>query len=121
VSAMQSDEVVAIELKREKFFGGSGQMLLPCPKTIGKLIDGVPAGQLITTDVLKKTLAAQFSVRGVCPVTFRNSLVALAGSDVPYWRIARFSDQAERLHSEGRVVETDGKAPKVRLQKNNSK
>lgn len=105
---MERDEIILIEPKREKFFGGSGRMLLPCPATIGALIEETPAGQVVTTDALKKTLADRFAVRGVCPVTFRKSLEALAGSDVPYWRvvkpngepIARFSDQAERLRRE---------------------
>ena len=113
MSIMECDEIIPIEPKREKFFGGPGRMLLPCPATIGNLVAQTPTGQLVTTATLKKILADRFDVRGVCPVTFRKSLEALAGTDVPYWRvvkpggvlIARFPEQAERLRTEGLTIE----------------
>ena len=121
MSVMERDEIVAIEPKREKFFGGPGRMLLPCPATVGELVAKIPAGQVATTKELKATLAERFDVRGVCPVTFRDSLYALTATDAPYWRvvkptgelIARFPDQADRLRQEGLPVETNGKLIKL--------
>ena len=117
MSVMERDEIVAIEPKREKFFGGPGQMLLPCPATVGELVAQIPAGEVATTKQLRETLAERFDVRGVCPVTFRRSLHALAGSETPYWRVVKpngelislFSDQADRLRRES-VIVTENRA-----------
>jgi hypothetical protein len=128
MDVLQQDEIVDIPENRIRYFGGPGKMLLPCPRTVAAVIQKVPHAKLLTTDLLRKRLAAQFDVDGVCPVTTKKSLMVLARNEadaVAYWRvinkngtlIAQFpggtEDQATRLQAEGFVINTSGKSPKV--------
>jgi hypothetical protein len=125
---LQEDAIVDIPLNRVRYFGCTGKMLLPCPATIAALIQKLPTSKLITTDLLRQYLKEQFEVEGVCPVTTKKSLQAVAhdtSDNVAYWRVLKkngelFSffpggaeGQAALLRKEGYTVNTEGKAPKV--------
>ena len=66
---MENDEIVDIKESQIRYFGGPGKMLLPTPATVAAQIRQIPAGRLLTTDLLRKRLADQFGVQGTCPVT----------------------------------------------------
>ncbi len=125
---MERDEIVDIPPERVKFFGTTGKMLLPCPATLARVIEQVPAAQVITTDLLRQRLSDQFGVEGTCPITTQRSLQALANdadSRAAYWRvvngngglIARYpggvAGHADHLRAEGVPVNMSGKPPKV--------
>ncbi|MCI0348660.1 MAG: MGMT family protein, partial [Acidobacteriales bacterium] len=114
---------------RVKFFGTTGKMLLPSPATVASLIETIPARKLITTDLLRKKLTAQFQVQGTCPVTTKKALQAIAqdsSQHVAYWRVVNQSGgliavfpggvegHAARLRQEGFTIDTNGKTPKVK-------
>ena len=124
----KEDAIVDIPEERLRFFGGAGKMLLPGPATVAALLEKVPARRLITTNLVCRILARQFSVRGTCPVTTGKAILAVArdpANKVAYWRvvkadgglIGRFpggaEGQAERLRKEGLQLDRKGKAPKV--------
>ncbi len=122
------DAIVDIPKDRLSFFGGPGKMLLPGPATVAALLEKVPAGKLVTTNLLCQKLAQQYNVQGTCPVTTQKALHAVAhdqSNEVAYWRVikangglmTRFpggaAGQAERLSKEGLALDRKGKAPKV--------
>jgi alkylated DNA nucleotide flippase Atl1 len=122
----QEDIIVDIPENRIKFFGGTGKMLLPSPATLAALIKKIPEAKLVTTNLLRKKLADEFKVQGVCPVTTRNALKVVAdSSQTPYWRVikqngelmAYFPDgvkgHAAHLREEGFTIDKKGKVPKV--------
>ncbi len=127
-SVMQQDEIVPIPENRFRYFGGPGRMLLPCPATIAAVIRRIPQSKLITSDLLRKELEEEFDVDGVCPITTKKSLNAVAYSaddSVAYWRVITqdgglFSTfpggkdaHAALLMNEGFTIDTHGKTPKV--------
>ena len=126
---LQEDVIVDIPENRIRFFGGSGKMLLPSPATVAALIKEIPANKLITTELLRQKLTAQFNVQGTCPVTTQKALQAIANNsskNVAYWRIvnknggliAKFpggvEGHAALLRQEGYTIDTKGKIPKVK-------
>jgi alkylated DNA nucleotide flippase Atl1 len=126
---LQEDVIVDISAAQEGFFGGPGKMLLPSHATVEALIKKIPKHQLMTTSLLRATLAAQFNVQGTCPVTTRKALVAIAqysSHDVAYWRVIKQSGEliakfpggveahAALLKQEGFTIDSTGKAPKVK-------
>jgi alkylated DNA nucleotide flippase Atl1 len=126
---LQEDVIVDIPENRIRFFGGSGKMLLPSPATVAALIKEIPANKLITTELLRQKLTAQFNVQGTCPVTTQKALQAIAhnsSKSVAYWRIvnknggliAKFpggvEGHAALLRQEGYTIDTKGKIPKVK-------
>ncbi len=125
---VQQDRIVDIPPNRVKFFGCTGKMLLPSPATVAAVIKRIPSRQLITTELLRKTLTAQFEVEGTCPVTTQKALQAVANEaspNVAYWRVInqngslnnKFPGGAARhaalLEQEGFTIDSQGKAPKV--------
>ena len=127
--APEKDTIVDIPPNRIRYFGGPGKMLLPSPATVAAVIKKVPASRLITTNLLRKTLTAQFEVQGTCPVTTLKALQVLAHDPrqkVAYWRVVNATGglnsrypggaegQAALLRQEGIAVDTSGKAPKVK-------
>ena len=126
---LQEDVIVDIPENKIRFFGGSGKMLLPSPATVAALIKEIPANKLITTELLRQKLTAQFNVQGTCPVTTQKALQAIAhnsSKSVAYWRIvnknggliAKFpggvEGHAALLRQEGYTIDTKGKIPKVK-------
>ena len=126
---MEQDAIVDIAPSQVSYFGGPGKMLLPCPATVAALIQKVPAHTILTTDLLRKQLAKQFNVQGTCPVTTKKALQTIANTadnDVPYWRVIKqngelnaifpggVAGQADLLRQEGFVIDTNGKALKVK-------
>lgn len=124
---LQHDEIHEISEQRLRYFGGPGQMLCPCPATMASVVARIPRRKLATTDLLCKILAARFNVRGTCPVTARNSLKAAATqAAIPHWRVLKangelttlfpggIAAQARQLEEEGFVIDSSGKAPRVR-------
>lgn len=125
----QQDAIQDIGPNRIRFFGGPGKMLLPSPGTVARLLESIPQGQLITTTLIGQRLAAQFGVRGTCPVTTRKALQQIAGDpgwhQSAYWRVIKpngeliaafpggLEGQAVRLEAEGFVVSSEGKTPRV--------
>src|SRR5215211_4729555 len=88
----QTDAIVDIGESQVRYFGGPGKMLLPSPATVAALIKRIPAHRLLTTDLLRKQLAAQFNVQGTCPVTTKKALQAIgqdSSSATPYWRVIK--------------------------------
>jgi alkylated DNA nucleotide flippase Atl1 len=126
---LQEDVIVDIPENRIRFFGGSGKMLLPSPATVAALIKEIPANKLVTTELLRQKLTAQFNVQGTCPVTTQKAIQAIArdsSKNVAYWRIvnknggliAKFpggvEGHAALLRQEGYTIDTKGKIPKVK-------
>ena len=124
----QTDVIVAIEKHRERYFGGAGKMLLPCPATVAAQIRRIPEHQLLSKELLQAMLAEQFQVRVTCPFTTKKALQAIAqdtSQPVPYWRVIKKNGElfsyfpggveghAGRLQKEGFTIDTTGKAPKV--------
>jgi alkylated DNA nucleotide flippase Atl1 len=124
------DSIVQIAPQLERFFGTSGRMLKPCAATVAALIAQIPAGQVVTSDVLRRKLADQFGVEVACPYDTKMALLAISndsslnqsGLNVPYWRVIKtngelnpkypggLEEQAARLHGEGFTVDVSGKA-----------
>jgi 6-O-methylguanine DNA methyltransferase, DNA binding domain len=126
---LQEDVIAAISPAREKFFGCSGKMLLPSPKTVAAFIQKMPARKLISTDVLRKKLAEQFEVEATCPVALRQALQAIAkdaSQITAYWRVVKKNGEliatypgglnahATLLKKDGFAIDRTGKAPKVK-------
>jgi hypothetical protein len=124
----REDAIVDIPENRIRFFGTSGKMLLPSPATIEALIKRIPRHQLVTTDLLRKTLADQFNVQGTCPVTTQKALQTVArdsSNQVAYWRVIKKNGEliasfpggreghAALLRKEGFTIDTKGKQPKI--------
>jgi hypothetical protein len=124
----QTDVIVDIEKHRERYFGGAGKMLLPCPATVAAQIRRIPQHQLLSKELLQAQLAEQFQVRVTCPFTTKKALQAIAqdtSQPVPYWRVIKKNGElfsyfpggveghAGRLQKEGFTIDTTGKAPKV--------
>lgn len=124
---MENDEIVDIKESQIRYFGGPGKMLLPTPATVAAQIRQIPAGRLLTTDLLRKGLAEQFGVQGTCPVTTKKALTAIASDpsqDVPWWRVIKQNGElmanypggvaghASRLAEEGFTI-TESQKPKV--------
>jgi alkylated DNA nucleotide flippase Atl1 len=88
---MLEDEIVPISPEREKFFGCSGRMLLPCPATVAALVKDVPRGKVATLDLLRSELARRSGVEAVCPFQTKQALRAIASQPgaVPFWRLVR--------------------------------
>jgi hypothetical protein len=125
----QADAIVEIVEAQVRYFGGPGKMLLPSPATVAALIKRIPAHKLLTTDLLRKTLANQFNVQGTCPVTTKKALQAIANdtrNNVGYWRVIKQNGelnaifpggverQAALLRQEGFAIDTNGKVPRVK-------
>jgi alkylated DNA nucleotide flippase Atl1 len=125
----EQDLIVDIPPNRVRYFGGTGKMLLPGPATIRALIQNVPTKQVITTELIRKKLTAQFHVQGTCPVTTLKALKAMANdasSGAPYWRVIKkngnlmstfpggVKGQAALLRKEGIGIDTRAKTPRVR-------
>ena len=124
----QTDVIVAIEKHRERYFGCSGNMLIPSPATVAAQIQQIPEHQLVSKDLLQKRLAEQFNVQVTCPFATKKALQAIArdGSQAtPYWRVIKKNGEllsyfpsgveghAACLRKEGFTIDTTGKVPKV--------
>ena len=124
----KEDVIVDIPKERLSFFGGAGKMLLPSAATVAAQIEKMPAGTLITINLLCQKLTQQFNVRGTCPVTTQKALQGIAhdpSNAVAYWRVVKANGglinrfpggaegQAERLRKEGFTLDRKGKTPKV--------
>ena len=122
------DLIVDISESREKFFGCSGKMLIPCPATVEALLKEVPAHQLITTELLRAELARRHEVQVTCPSATKQALQALAndpGKNVTYWRVIKKNGEmiasfpggshghAALLRNEGFTTDVSGAKPKV--------
>jgi len=125
---LPDDAIVDIPENRIRYFGGTGKMFLPGPTTIAALISRIPAHKLITTDLLRRELTAQFEVQGTCPVTTKRSLQVVANDangKVAYWRVLKqngglmafypggVEGHAALLQSEGFTIDASGKAATV--------
>jgi alkylated DNA nucleotide flippase Atl1 len=114
----------------EKFFGYSGKMLKPSLATIEAQLRQIPAGKLITIDLLRQKLAREYQVQVTCPFDTKLALRALSntsGQDAPYWRVVRkngalipyfpggLDGHSARLRQEGFTIDTLGKTPKVKM------
>lgn len=124
----QTDVIVAIEKHRERYFGGAGKMLIPCPATVAAQIRRIPEHQLMSKELLQAKLAEQFQVQVTCPFATKKALQAIAwdaSQPVPYWRVIKKNGElfsyfpggveghAGCLRKEGFTIDTTGKAPKV--------
>lgn len=125
----QTDVIVAIEKHRERFFGGGGKMLIPCPATVAAQIRCIPERQLMSKELLQEKLAEQFNVQVTCPFATKKALQAIAqdaSRPAPYWRVIKKNGElfsyfpggieghAGCLRKEGFNIDTTGKVPKVR-------
>jgi len=88
---MLKDQIVPISADREKFFGCSGQMLLPSQGTVAAAIKEIPSGKVATLDLLRSELARRAGVEAVCPFQTKQAIRAIAGQSepVPFWRLVR--------------------------------
>ncbi len=126
---LPADRIVRIEKHREHYFGGPGNMLLPCPATVAALLKTIPEHRLMSKDLLQKRLAEQFNVQVTCPFTTKKALQAIAqdsSTQVAYWRVIKKNGEllpyfpgglqghATLLMQEGFTLETRGNVPKVK-------
>lgn len=90
---MLADEVVPIAPERERFFGCSGRMLLPCPSTVAAVVKEIPSGKVATLELLRSELARRAEVEAVCPFQTKQALRAIADQTdaVPLWRVVSAS------------------------------
>jgi hypothetical protein len=124
----QTDVIAAIEKHRERYFGGAGNMLIPCPATVAAQIRRIPEHQLMSKEILQKKLAEQFKVQVTCPFATKKALQAIAqdtSQAAPYWRVIKKNGElfsyfpggiqghADCLRQEGFTIDTTGKVPKV--------
>ena len=124
----QTDVIVAIEKHRERYFGGAGKMLIPCPATVAEQIRRIPEQQLMSKEFLQETLAEQFQVQVTCPFATKKALQAIAqdiSQPAPYWRVIKKNGElfsyfpggleghAGCLRKEGFTIDTMGKVPRV--------
>jgi alkylated DNA nucleotide flippase Atl1 len=125
---LQEDVIVEISKAREKFFGCAGKMLMPSRKTVEALLMQIPQHQLATTELIQRTLAAQFNVEVTCPVATRKALQAIAkdsSGNLAFWRVVKKNGelmaiypggvavQAQQLTQQGFEIDTTAKKPKV--------
>jgi alkylated DNA nucleotide flippase Atl1 len=125
---LQEDVIEDISKAREKFFGCSGKMLMPSRQTVQALLEQIPQHQLATTELIQRTLAAQFNVEVTCPVATRKALQAIAkdsSGSVAFWRVVKKNGelmsifpggvafQAQQLTQQGFEIDATGKKPKV--------
>jgi alkylated DNA nucleotide flippase Atl1 len=125
---LQEDLIVDISKAREKFFGCSGKMLVPSHQTVQALLRRIPQHQLATTELIQRTLAAQFNVEVTCPVATRKALQAIAkdsSGNLAFWRVVKkngelmaiypggIAVQAEQLTQQGFEIDSTTKKPKV--------
>jgi alkylated DNA nucleotide flippase Atl1 len=128
------DSIVEIAPQLERFFGTSGRMLKPCAATVAALVAKIPAGQVVTTDSLRRTLADQFGVEVACPYDTKMALLEISndsslnqsGLNVPFWRVVKANGelnpkypggleaQVALLQSEGFTVDDSGKKPRIK-------
>jgi hypothetical protein len=122
------DLIVDISKEREKFFGCSGRMLIPCAATVEALVAEVARNRLLTTNGLRDELASRHGVQAVCPAA-TNTALRLISRDgtrtVAYWRVIKANGElvgsfpggvgghADMLRQEGFTIDESGKAPKV--------
>ena len=126
---LEKDQIVDIAKDRERSLGTSGRMLLPCPATVEAVVKRVPKNKVVTTDLIRKELATQFNVETTCPFNTKLCLRVLANDPhkkLAYWRVLKgngelmnyfpggVEGQASLLKKEGFVIDTKGKAPKVK-------
>jgi hypothetical protein len=124
----QTDVIADIEKHRERYFGGAGKMLIPCPATVAAQLRRIPEHQLISKELLQQKLAEQFKVRVACPFATKKALQTIArdaSQTAPYWRVIKKNGElfsyfpggiqghADRLRQEGFTIDATGKAPKV--------
>jgi hypothetical protein len=131
---LREDIIVDIAKDRERSLGASGKMLLPCPATVEALLKKIPENKLVTIDLIRKQLADQFNVQVTCPFNTKLCLRAIANDankTVAYWRVIRGNGEliayfpggveghAARLRAEGFIIDSEGKKPRVRKNKEN--
>jgi alkylated DNA nucleotide flippase Atl1 len=125
---LEHDEIIEISPARQRYFGTTGKMLLPCPATVAALILKIPAGRVATSEQLRSRLARDFNVQVTCPVTTQKALKVIAKDSsqvVPYWRVIKkngellrhlagdIDRQVASLASEGIAIDSTGKTPRV--------
>jgi hypothetical protein len=123
---LREDIIVDIDKNRERFFGTSGKMLLPCPATVETLLKKLPENKLVTIDFIRKELANQFSVQVTCPFNTKLCLRAIANDStkqIAYWRVIRGNGEliayfpgsveghAALLRGKGFTIDYGGKKP----------
>lgn len=124
----QEDLIVDIAKERERYFGCSGKMLLPCAATVEALVREIPEDTLATTALLQSELASRRKVQVTCPVALRQALqdiASRASAGIPYWRVIKSNgelcsyfpggreEQGAHLAREGFRIDGSGKALKV--------
>ena len=123
-----TDIIVDISESRERFFGCSGKMLIPCPATVEAMIQEIPLNTLTTTGLIQKELAKRHEVQVTCPSAIRKAIKAIANTpskNVPYWRVLKkngelipffpggLNGHAALLTKEGFTIDNGGKTLKV--------
>lgn len=124
----QTDVIADIEKHRERYFGGAGKMLIPCPATVAAQLQHIPEHQLMSKELLQRKLAEQFQVQVTCPFATKKALQVIArdaSQAAPYWRVIKKNGElfsyfpggiqghADRLRQEGFTIDTTGNVPKV--------
>lgn len=121
------DEIVPVPATMEKFFGGRGDMLRPTAETVAQLVQQVPAGKIVTLEMLRNKLAQDFQVFTACPAATVKALklAATERPDLGYWRVVNkkgeliarlpggIEGQQAALEQEGLAVDRTKKTPKV--------
>ncbi len=125
---IQEDILVDISPEREKYFGCSGKMLMPGPKSVEAVLNQIPPDRLVTMQLLGKELAAKHGAQVTCPVAQRNALKIIANdaeNQIPYWRVVKKNGElipyfpggieghAGRLSAENHKIDSSGKAGRV--------
>lgn len=120
-------KLVVLDEEASKKWKGEKMIIAP-PIDYDALMKKVPEGKLITTDILRKTLAKKYNADITCPLTcgiFVN-ICAWASSQreediTPYWRTLKtngelnekypggIKEQKELLEKEGHTIITKGR------------
>jgi alkylated DNA nucleotide flippase Atl1 len=117
---LQIDVIVDIPKDQERRLGCAGKMLKPSRASVEALVKKVPRGKVITTPLLRKSLAASHDAQVTCPFLTKQALAAIAEdaeSKAPFWRVVaengemiRYypgggTEQARRLKDESVMIE----------------
>lgn len=107
-------------------------MIVPLPATVDEIMSHVVKGKLLTTDIIRKALAARHKTATACPVSTSMAIITAAfaseervsegkGKPTPYWRTLKsggelndkyprgIEGQKTMLEAEGHVVSRRGK------------
>jgi len=88
---MDTDKIESIPKTMEKFLGCSGKMVKPSLSSVKNVVKKIRKGKLVTLEILREKLAADFNVQTACPASTTKILQILSKEEHPicYWRVVK--------------------------------